>query len=131
MMDSVIKTLYWCDVANKFFYLSGSIAFIFVVICIGTLAFIMFMYFAYKVKADGKRPQELILPAKIILAASFFSFISVPIGTDFMPSSSAQKKIIEAKIATALADNSLSQPERDYLQKLAESYALKSEVAEK
>lgn len=85
-MDSVIKTLYWCDVANKFFYLSGSIAFIFSVICIGT---------------------------------------------DFMPSQLAQKRIIEAKIATALADNSLFQPEREYLQSLAASYALKSEVAEK
>ena len=130
-MDSVIKTLYWCDVANKFSFLSGSIAFIFVVICIGTLAFIMFMYFAYDVKADGKRPQELILPAKIILEASFFSFISILIGTDFMPSQLAQKRIIEAKIATALADNSLSQPEREYLQTMAESYSLKSEVAEK
>lgn len=130
-MDSVIRTLYWCDVANKFFYLSGSIAFIFSVICIGTLAFIMMMYFAYDVKADGARPKELILPAKIILVVSFFSFISVLIGTDFMPSQLAQKRIIEAKIATALADNSLSQPERDYLQKLAESYSLKSEVAEK
>lgn len=130
MMDSVIKTLYWCDVANKFYFLSGSIAFIFSVICIGTLAFIMLMYFCYDEKTDGKRPQELILPAKIILAASFFSFISVLIGTDFMPSQLAQKRIIEAKIATALADNSLSQPERDYLQKLAESYSLKSETAE-
>lgn len=130
-MDSVIKTLYWCDVANKFFYLSGSIAFIFSVICIGALAFIMLMYFAYDMKADGARPKELILPAKIILATSFFSFISVLIGADFMPSQLAQKRIIEAKIATALADNSLSQPEREYLQKLAESYALKSEVAEK
>jgi len=131
MMDSVIKTLYWCDVANKFFYLSGSIAFIFSVICIGTLAFIMLMHFAYDVKAVGERPQELILPAKIILATSFFSFISVLIGTDFMPSQLAQKRIIEAKIATALADNSLFQPEREYLQSLAASYALKSEVAEK
>lgn len=130
-MDSVIKTLYWCDVANKFSFLSGSIAFIFVVICIGTLAFILLMYFTYDEEADGKRPQELFLPAKIILATSFFSFISVLIGTDFMPSQLAQKRIIEAKIATALADNSLSQPEREYLQSLAASYALKSEVAEK
>lgn len=129
-MDSVIKTLYWCDVANKFSFLSGSIAFIFAVICIGALTFIMLMHFAYDVKAVGKRPQELILPAKIILAASFFSFISVLIGTDFMPSQLAQKRIIEAKIATALADNSLSQPEREYLQTLAASYSLKSEAAE-
>lgn len=91
-MDNVIKTLYWCDVANKFSYLSGSIAFIFSVICIGTLAFIMLMYFCYDEKTDGKRPQELILPAKIILATSFFSFVSVAIGTYFMPSQLAQKK---------------------------------------
>ena len=130
-MDSVVQTLYWCDVANKFFYLSGSIAFIFAVICIAALAFILAMYFVYDVKTDDKRPQELILPAKIILATSFFSFISVVIGTDFMPSQLAQKRIVEAKIATALADNSIPQPEREYLQKLAESYALKSEVAEK
>lgn len=131
MMDSVIKTLYWCDVANKFSFLSGSIASIFFVICIAALAFILAMYFAYDVKTDGKRPQELILPAKIIFFASFFSFISVLIGTDFMPSQLAQKRIIEAKIATALADNSLSQPEREYLQSLAANYSLQSEVAEK
>ena len=128
-MDSVIKTLYWCDVANKFSFLSSSIASIFFVICIAALAFILAMYFAYDVKTDDKRPQELILPAKIFFFASFFSFISVLIGEDFMPSQLAQKRIVEAKIATALADNSLSQPERDYLQTLAESYALKSEVA--
>lgn len=131
MMESVIKTLYWCDVANNFHYFSGSIAFIFVVICIATLAFILLIYFGYDMKADGARPKELILPAKIILVASFFSFISVLIGTDFMPSQLAQKRIIEAKIATALADNSLSQPEREYLQSMAESYSLKSEVAVK
>ena len=119
-MDSVVQTLYWCDVANKFTYLSGSIAFIFVVICIGTLAFIMLMCFAYDEKADGKRPQELILPAKIILAASFFSFISVAIGTYFMPSQLAQKRIIEAKIATALNNTNLALTERTYLQKLSE-----------
>lgn len=119
-MDSVIKTLYWCDVANKFTFLSGSIAFIFVMICIGTLAFILAMYFAYDEKADGKRPQELILPAKIILAASFFSFISVVIGTNFMPSQIAQKRIIEAKIATALNNTNLALTERTYLQKLSE-----------
>ena len=120
MMDSVIKTLYWCDVANKFSFLSGSIASIFFVICIAALAFILAMYFAYDVKTDGKRPQELILPAKIILAASFFSFISVLIGTDFMPSQLAQKRIIEAKIATALNDTNLALTEREYLQKLSE-----------
>lgn len=120
MMDSVVQTLYWCDVANKFFYLSGSIAFIFVVICIATLAFILLMYFAYDMKADGAQPKELILPAKIILVASFFSFISVLIGTDFMPSQLAQKRIIEAKIATALNDTNLALTERTYLQKLSE-----------
>lgn len=120
MMDSVIKTLYWCDVANKFSFLSGSIASIFFVICIAALAFILAMYFAYDVKTDDKRPQELILPAKIFFFASFFSFISVLIGADFMPSQLAQKRIIEAKIATALNDTNLALTERTYLQKLSE-----------
>lgn len=120
MMDSVIKTLYWCDVANKFSFLSGSIASIFFVICIAALAFILAMYFAYDVKTDDKRPQELILPAKIFFFASFFSFISVLIGADFMPSQLAQKRIIEAKIATALNNTNLALTERTYLQKLSE-----------
>ena len=75
-MDSVIKTLYWCDVANKFSFLSGSIASIFFVICIAALAFILAMYFAYDVKTDDKRPQELILPAKIFFFASFFVLLA-------------------------------------------------------
>jgi len=130
-MNSVVQTLYWCDVANKFSYLSGSIAFIFSVICIGTLAFIMLMHFAYDVKADAPFRTHSRKVAGITVICIGLAIVIAATVVVFLPSCSTRKVTVTAKIATALADRNLSQPERDYLQKLAASYSLKSEVARK
>lgn len=121
MMNNVTSAIYSFDTANNFlsfFFVTGVISFIF---------FLVAMFAILVVCMVGEKPaDELKLMAGVFLGASFVLFLFYSDTT----SSSAQKKIIGAKIATALADNSLSQLERDYLQKLAESYSLKSEAAE-
>lgn len=63
--------------------------------------------------------DEFKLIALSFLVASFVLFLFYSL----MPSLSAQKEIIKATIATALADSNLSQSERDYLRSLAASYS--------
>lgn len=120
MMNNVVSAIQIFDVANNF------LSFFFATAVISFIIFLVAMSAILVVGIVGEKPSdELKLIAGVFLVASFMLFLFYS-GT---PSSSAQKRIIEAKIATALAENSLSQPERDYLQSLAASYSLKSEVA--
>ena len=118
-MDSVIHTIYMSGIAGSLTCCLGITFFLLIIICpISLIAFV-----DAPIRTDERRTAGIIA-LSIVLAI----VVSVA-GLVLIPSHSARETIITAKIATALADNSLSQPEREYLQKLAESYALKSEVA--
>ena len=118
-MDSVIHTIYMSGIAGSLTCCLGITFFLLIIICpVSLIAFV-----DAPVRTNERRTAGIIAFG-IVLAI----VVSVA-GLVLIPSHSARNTIIEGKIATALADNSLSQPEREYLQKLAESYSLKSEVA--
>jgi len=119
MMDSVVQTLYWCDVANNFHYFSGLLSFVLAWIFIMALLYVVI--FTESKLTDEKSPEYVLIRlAKIIVIVAFFSWIGIQSVAVFVPETVAQQKIIKAKIATALNDTNLALTERTYLQKLSE-----------
>ncbi|WP_420354822.1 hypothetical protein [Bartonella choladocola] len=119
-MDSVIHTIYMSGIAGSLTCCLGITFFLLIIICpISLIAFV-----DAPIRTGERRT------AGIIALSSVFAIVVSVVTLVLIPSRSARETIITAKIATALADRNLSQPERDYLQKLAASYSLKSELAE-
>lgn len=120
MMDSVIHAIYMSNIAGSLTCCLGITFFLLIIICpVSLIAFV-----DAPIRTDERRTAGII--AFGIVLAIVVSVVTLVL----IPSHSARNTIIEGKIATALADRNLSQPERDYLQKLAASYSLKSEAAE-
>ena len=119
MMDSVIHAIYMSNIL-------GSLT-----CCLGITFFLLIIIFPISLIAffDARVNTNERWTAGIIALSIVLAIVVSVAGLVLIPSHSARNTIIEGKIATALADNSLSQPERDYLQSLAASYSLKSEVA--
>ena len=120
MMDSVIHAIYMSGIAGSLTCCLDITFFLLIIICpVSLIAFV-----DARVNTNERRTAGIIA-LSIVLAI----VVSVA-GLVLIPSRSARETIITAKIATALADRNLSQPEREYLQSLAASYSLKSEAAE-
>jgi len=113
-MNDVIGIIYRCDGASNlqtFFFVTASTSFIFFWIA-------MFVILAVSMAGEKITDElKMITGGFLFASCAFFFFYSL------MPSLSAEKEIIKATIATALADGNLSQSERDYLQSLTASYS--------
>ncbi|QHJ78508.1 MAG: hypothetical protein [Bacteriophage sp.] len=119
MMDSVIHAIYMSNIAGSLTCCLGFTFFLLIIICpVSLIAFV-----DARVNTNERRTAGII--ALSIVLAIVVSVVTLVL----VPSYSVRNTIIAGKIATALADRNLSQQERDYLQKLAASYSLKSEVA--
>ena len=119
MMDSVIHAIYMSGIAGSLTCCFGITFFLLIIICpVSLIAFV-----DAPINTNERRT------AGIIALCTVLSIVVSVVTLVLIPSRSARETIITAKIATALADRNLSQPERDYLQNLAASYSLKSEAA--
>ena len=119
MMDSVIHAIYMSNIAGSLTCCLGITLFLLIIICsVSLIAFV-------DAPANTNERRTAGIIALSIVLAIVVSVVTLVL----VPSYSVRNTIIAGKIATALADRNLSQPEREYLQSLAAHYSLKSEAA--
>jgi len=111
-------------------YMSGVIASMVIFLSILLVAMAMAMAMTLIIYVDAPFRTHSRKVAGITVICIGVAIVIAATVVVFLPSCSTRKVTVTAKIATALADSNISQPEREYLQKLAAHYALKSEVAE-
>lgn len=110
-MHNVISTIYQNDLLhNLHLFFATSALFTFIVFLVAIVA--------HLIEEDiyNYRNRKLAFKALLWFFVFFFGF-------SVTPSPEAQQKLIKASILTALGNDNLSVPEREYLQTLAASYS--------